>query len=295
MCDVTSFAQAVKTYSGQSKRQQLSDLVSEIASEETLPPRPKRIAGVSSPFPQAANPARDGWHEDDQFESMADLPAAPPQRNKVNSYFQSAGSGRVSASVARSSDSFVRSSGKSLNDRLEESLNRSDRSASPPPTSSGSSFDMKAYSNRSSWLDSPLVQVPRLKGGIRNLGNTCYMSAIVQAIVASERFVRDLQSPFWSRLPQFLATQEADSSAAPATLKRESPSDFTTAVVSNSSDGSAAHVDLWEDDKENCSLNAELMREEQVPVGGADEAKPKVGGGKYGKHSCLREMLDLLR
>ena len=107
VCDVTSALQAVKTYGG-NKKQQLSDLVSEIVSEETLPPRPKHIVGGSSPFPQPAhNKAQDkfSWHEDDdQFETMANLPVAPPQRNKLSSYFQSAGSGsgRVSASVARS-------------------------------------------------------------------------------------------------------------------------------------------------------------------------------------------------
>jgi hypothetical protein len=66
-------------------------------------------------------------------------------------------------------------------------------SSSSPYSSSSSSYSSYPFSSSSS-------DVRKLKGGMRNLGNSCYMSSVLQALFAIDSLVQDLDSPFWNEL-----------------------------------------------------------------------------------------------
>jgi hypothetical protein len=61
-----------------------------------------------------------------------------------------------------------------------------------------------AMSYMNSLLSSPqslsFVQKSIFKGGIRNLGNSCYMSSIIQSLLVLEEFKKDINSLFWSNI-----------------------------------------------------------------------------------------------
>ncbi len=129
-----------------------------------------------------------------------------------------------------------------------------------------------------------------------------------QAVLASNEFMSEVQSPFWSRLPAFLKQQQGDSSSAVNT---------STAPFSNeeqkglASDYLAAIQCPDDENKENVNtVNLITVSSSGSSVSGGDlvrsqgdKDKEKDKGVKegeeeasrYDKYSCLKEIIAIAR
>eukprot|EP01038_Epipyxis_sp_PR26KG_P009571 gene9571-12892_t len=131
------------------------------------------------------------------------------------------------------------------------------------------------------------VAVPSLPGGIRNIGNSCYMSAIVQALFAVNVISKDIVSPFWLSLSDFLNLQvnSNDSnknnhmSSNQNIIKTLQTDDiFSSPMATNS-------VNVIDLEKDSSGDILEIT----------DIQESNLTEDKYSKKSTLKEFLDILK